>query len=60
MKINYTEYYESGLVNMNDAKGDPASDPKIATHTSDGKKRKIRDTSNRYLQQNVLVTGPYQ
>ena len=39
---------------MNDAKGDPASDPKIATHNSDGKKIKVTDTSNKYLQQKLL------
>ena len=27
-----------------DAECDPVSDPKVATHTSDGKKRKVADT----------------
>ena len=35
-------------------KGNPASNPKIATHTSDGKKRKVMDTINRDLQQKLL------
>ena len=33
---------------------DPASDPKIATHTSDRKKRKVVNTSNGDLQQKLL------
>ena len=37
--INNIGYYESG---KNDAKGNPAGDPKVPTHTSDGKKRKLR------------------
>ena len=39
---------------MNDAKGCPESDPKTVTHTSDGKKRKVIDTSNGILQQKIL------
>ena len=39
---------------MNDEKGDPASDPKIAIHTSDKRKRKVTDTSNIDLQQKIL------
>ena len=42
---------------MNDAKGDPASDPETVTHTSDGKKRKVTYTSNRDLQQTLLNNG---
>ena len=51
LTTNDAGYYESDPVNANDAKGDPASDPKISTYTSDGKKRKFTDTSNRDLQQ---------
>ena len=54
LAINEAGYYESDLVNSNDAKFDPASDPKISTCTSDGKKIKVTDTSNGYLQQKVL------
>ena len=35
-------------------KRDPESDPKIATHTSDGKKRKVTDTRNGDSQKIVL------
>ena len=41
-------------MNMNNVKDNPASNPKVATHTSDSKKRKVMDTSNRYLQQKLL------
>ena len=37
LTINNAGYYELDSVNVNDAKGDRASNPKIATHTSDGK-----------------------
>ena len=50
LKINDADYYESDSANGNDAKGDPESDPKTVNHTSDGKKRKVADTSNRILQ----------
>ena len=40
---------------MNDAKFDPARDPKIATHISDRKKIKVMDTSNGDLQQKSLI-----
>ena len=46
LKINNTGYYESESANANDAKGDPVSDPKVATHTSYGKKIKVTDTIN--------------
>ena len=49
LKNNDAEYYVSNSENANDANGDPASDPKIITHTSDGKKRKVMNTSNRIL-----------
>ena len=39
--INNSAYYHS---DRNDAKSDPKSDPLVATHTSDGKKRKVTDT----------------
>ena len=54
MTINDTRYYESDSANANDAKDDPAINQKIATHTSDGKKRKVTDTSNGDLQQKIL------
>ena len=40
---------------MNDAKGCPESDPKTVTHTSDGKKIKLTDTSNIVLQKKMLI-----
>ena len=40
-KINNYVYYNS---EEDDAASDPNSDPKVATHTSDGKKRKFTDT----------------
>ena len=48
-KINDARYYES---EKNVAKGDPASNPKVATHTSDRKKKS--DTSNGNLKQILL------
>ena len=42
LTINDAGYYESDSANVNDAKGDLASNPKVATHTSDGKKRKLQ------------------
>ena len=53
LTINNAGYYESGSANANDANGDPASDPEVYTHTSDGKKRKVTDSSNEYLQQKL-------
>ena len=49
LTINDTEYYESDSANEDEAKRDPASNPKVATHTSNGKKRKATDTSKRDL-----------
>ena len=54
LKINDAGYCESDSENENYAKGNPTSNPKVATHTSDGKKRKVTDTSNGDLQQNLL------
>ena len=54
LTIIYAGYYESDSANANDAKGYPASDPKIYNHTSDRKKRRVTDTSNGYLQQKLL------
>ena len=59
LKINGAGYYESYAANENDAKGDTASHPKVATHTSDGKKRKVTDTSNGFLQQKLLSNQCY-
>ena len=52
--INNAEYYVSGSANTNDAKGDPASNPKTVNHTSDRNKRKVTDTSNGILQKKLL------
>ena len=52
LTINDAGYYNS---DKNDSEGDPTSDPKVATHTSDGKKRKVTDTSNRNLRQKLLI-----
>ena len=51
LTINNAEYYESDKIC---AKGDLASYPKVDTHTSDWKKRKVTDTSNKNLQQKLL------
>ena len=51
LTINDAGYYNSG---KNYAEGDPASNPKVATHTSDGNKIKVTDTSNGYLQPKLL------
>ena len=53
-------YYESYSANVNDANIDPASDLKVAPHTSDGKKRKVTKTRNGYLSLFYGVTGPSQ
>ena len=52
LTINDAGYYNS---DANDAEGDPTSDPKSDTHTSDGKKRKVTDTSNVNLQHKLLI-----
>ena len=39
--INNSAYYNS---EEDDAESNPNSDPKVATHTSDGNKRKVTDT----------------
>ena len=54
LKINNTGYYNS---DKNDGEGDPKSDPKVATHTSDRKKRKVTetDTNNRNYPQKILI-----
>ena len=54
LTINDARYYESDSANVDDAKSDPASDPKAANQTSDGKKRKVTDTSNEDSQQKLL------
>ena len=54
MTIKYAEYYVSDSANVNDAKENPASDPKTVTHTSDGKKINVVDPSNKILQQEIL------
>ena len=47
--INHIEYYVSDSADKNDVKVDPAIDSNAVTHISDGKKRKVMDTSNRIL-----------
>ena len=39
LTINNAGYYESNSLNVNGAKGDPESDPKIATHIMTIKKK---------------------
>ena len=53
LTINDAEYYVSNSATFNNAKEDPASDPKTVTHTSD-RKGKITDTSNLNIQQKIL------
>ena len=52
--INDSAYYHP---EEDDAEIDPNSDPKVATHTSDGKKRKVTDTdtTNRNYTQKLLI-----
>ena len=52
--INDSADYHS---DKNDADGDPKSDQVVATHTSDGKKRKVTDTdtTNGNSPQNLLI-----
>ena len=52
LTINNSGYYNS---DKNDAEGDPARYPKVANHNSEGKKRKVADTSNRKFQQTLLI-----
>ena len=42
LTINDAGYYESDSANENYAKGYPASNPKVATHTSNGGKENLR------------------
>ena len=52
LKINDSGYYNS---DKDDAEGDPASNPNVANHTCDRKKRKLIDTSNENSQQKLLI-----
>ena len=52
LTINVAIYYDS---EKNDTKGDPESNSKVATRTSDRKKRKVTDTSNGNVQQRLLI-----
>ena len=52
LKINDTGYYNSG---KNHAEGDLTSTPKVYDYASDGKKRKVTYTSNRNLQQTLVI-----
>ena len=49
---NDSGYYNS---DKNGAEDNPTRDPKVATHTSDGNKRKVTDNSNGNLQQKSLI-----
>ena len=51
LTINNAGYYH---LYKNDAEADPASNPKVATHTSD-EKNKVTDTTNENLQQKLLI-----
>ena len=53
-KINYSAYYNSDKY---DAEGNPKSDPLVATHTRDEKRRKVTDTdtTNEYNPQKLLI-----
>ena len=54
LTINNAGYYESYSENVNEEKGDPANDTKVATNTSDRNKRKVTDTRNRYLTTKII------
>ena len=54
LTINDPRYYKSDSVDANDAKSDPVSNQKLATHTSDRNKINVKDTSNEDLQQKLL------
>ena len=53
LTINDAEYYASKSATKNDVKGNPASNPKTVTHTSD-RKGKVTDTSNGKIQQKLV------
>ena len=53
LTINNSEYYVSNSATTNHAKCDPASDPKIVNHTSDGI-GKVTETSNGILQRKIF------
>ena len=52
--INDSAYYH---LEEDDAENDPNSDPKVATHTNDRKKRKVTDTdtTNRNYPHKLLI-----
>ena len=52
LTINNAGYYNP---DKNDAEGNIASNQKVATHTSYGKKRKVTDNTNINLQQKLLI-----
>ena len=45
-------YYESDSASKNDSKGDSESIPKVATHISSRKRRKVIYNSNVYFNKN--------
>ena len=55
LTIKNAGYYVSESTNANDAKCNPASNPKTVTHTS-YRKKNVTDTSNRILQQKLLIS----
>ena len=59
LTINDAGYYEPDSSNVNCAKGNPTSDVNMDTHTTDGKNRKITDTSKGDLQQTLLSNRTY-
>ena len=54
LTFNDNGCYEPDSAIANEAKGDTASNTKLASHTTDRKKIKVTDTSNRYFQQKIL------
>ena len=54
LTINDAGYYESDTANANYDKDNLVSNPKVATHTSDGKKRKVTETSNGKFATNII------
>ena len=55
LTINNAGYYNS---DENDSESDPASDPKVVTHTSERKKGKLLTLATEICNKNYLSTGP--
>ena len=56
LTINDSVYYNS---DKDDAEIDPKRDPKVATHTSDGKKIKVTDTDTNNGNYSQIIDQPY-